>query len=133
MQKAELVLKFALCFNDRLILAFLNGYSKSLANAKSISLDFFPKPELRLQNKERTCPLPYTSSPNSSSHMQTPAVLGQVFMGKERSSSKAGVRIREQSAYKSSETIKPFPSFSLMRPSSKLGSACKLFPIMRAR
>lgn len=77
-----------------------------------------------------TCPVPYTSLQNS--HVQHSAILGQVFMGKERRFNRAGVRIREQSAYKSSETVKPFPSFSLMRPSSKFCPHSQTFPIIRA-
>lgn len=47
---------------------------------------------------------------------------------KKRRRNGAGVRIREQSAYKSSETMKPFPPFSLMRPSSgKFGPRSQTF------
>lgn len=40
------------------------------------------------------------------SHVQHSAIPGQVFMGKERRRNRAGVRIREQLVYKSSETMK---------------------------
>lgn len=87
---------------------------------KQISLmGLFARIRTEILQQSRTCPGLYTSLQKSSSHVQHSAILCQVFMGKERHSYRARVRIRQQSAFKSSETIKPFPSFSLMRPSSK--------------